>query len=294
MLLQLIKIHKIQSERGSGNAFKICTAQFDVPFELQEPIQTYNYNIVWIQKGNGRYTIDFKTYHIKQGMIFFLTPGQMYKVESEGVIEGVRLSFEQDFYCVDTFSSQASCSGILFKNPYQKPFISLNGNQISEFQFIIEQINAEFCNPGLAHREIIHTYLQLFLIKAMRIKKEQADEFSLYADEETSFLYQFQNNLETYFRINHSVSYYADLLNISPKSLHKKVKEITGKPVSVIIQDRIILEAKRLLYHTNKSVKEIGYELGFDDPSYFSRFFTKQVNEAPTEFQQRIKEGNSS
>lgn len=290
--MQRIKIHKIQSESGSGNAFKICTAEFDGPSEVQESIQTNSYNIVWIQKGNGRYSIDFEIYDIKEGMIFFLTPGQMYKVESEGVVEGVRMSFEQDFYCVDTFTSQASCSGILFKNPYQKPFISLNKKQISELQFIIEQINAEFGDPGLAHTEIVHTYLQLFLIKAMRVKKEQIDELSLCADEETSFLYQFQNNLEAYFKSNHSVSYYADLLNVSPKSLHKKVKEITGKPVSLMIQNRIILEAKRLLYHTDKSVKEIGYELGFDDPSYFSRFFAKQVNEAPTEFQQRIKEGN--
>lgn len=288
--MELIKIHRIQSEKSDGEAFKICTAKFDDPRQVQEPIRADNYNIIWIQRGNGRYTIDFETYDLGEGMIFFLKPGQMYRVESEGIVEGIRLSFEQDFYCVDTFTTQASCSGILFKNPFQKPFISLNKGQSQDLQKIAEQINAEFSNPGLAHEEIIHTYLQLFLIKAMRIKKEQLAKSEFENGEDAAFLSRFQNYLEQQFKSQHAVSDYADHFNITPKALHKKIKGLTGIPVSRLIQDRIILEAKRMLFHTEKSVKEIAYELGFEDPSYFSRFFTKQVNEAPTEFQQRIRD----
>lgn len=288
--MELIKIHKIRSENSGGEAFKICTAQFDDPCEVQEPIQAENYNIIWIQKGSGRYTIDFETYDLGEGMIFFLTPGQMYRVESEGIVEGIRLSFEQDFYCVDTFTTQASCSGILFKNPFQKPFISINEDQTQDLQKIAEQINGEFSSPGLAHKEIIRTYLQLFLIKAMRIKKEQLAKSEFENGEDAVFLSRFQNYLEQQFKVKHAVSDYADHFNITSKTLHKKIKTLTGKPVSRMIQDRIILEAKRMLFHTQKSVKEIAYELGFEDPSYFSRYFTKQVNEAPTEFQQRIRD----
>ena len=95
--MELIKIYRIQSENSGGEAFKICTAQFDDPRQVQEPIRADNYNIIWIQRGNGRYTIDFETYDLGEGMIFFLKPGQMYRVESEGIVEGIRLSFEQDF-----------------------------------------------------------------------------------------------------------------------------------------------------------------------------------------------------
>lgn len=285
--MELVKIYKIESEYSGGDAFKICTAQFDDPCEVQEPIRVDNYNIIWIQKGNGRYIIDFETYDLGEGMIFFLKPGQMYRVESEGIVEIIRLSFEQDFYCVDTFTTQASCSGILFKNPL---YISLNEDQSQDLQKIAEQINSEFGKPGLAHKDIIHTYLQLFLIKAMRIKKEQLAKSEFEYGEEASFLNRFQNNLEQHFKSQHAVSDYADHFNITPKALHKKIKTLTGMPVSRVIQDRIILEAKRMLFHTQKSVKEIAYELGFEDPSYFSRFFTKQVNEAPTDFQKRIRD----
>lgn len=288
--MELIKIHKIRSEIDKSDAFKICTAHFEDPCEVQEPIQADNYNIIWIQKGSGRYTIDFKTYDLGEEMIFFLTPGQMYRVESEGVVEGVRLSFDQDFYCVDTFASKASCSGILFKNPYQKPFISLDKEHSRELQGITEKINREFSDPGLAHKEIIHTYLQLFLIKATRIKKKQTEAIEENDVDDERFLNRFQNYLELNFKSQHAVSDYADYFNITPKSLHKKIKALTGKPVSQFIHDRIILESKRMLYHTQKSVKEIAYELGFDDPSYFSRFFTKRVEQTPTEFQQRIRE----
>lgn len=288
--MKLIQIHKIQSGPGDQEDFKICSVQFDSPQKIDEPIRANKYNILWIKEGTGRYKIDFDTYEIESQMMFFLTPGQMYQIVSEQIVEGVRLAFDQDFYCVDTFGTQASCNGILFKNPYRMPYIQLNETQSDEFSRIIKRINQEFEEPGIAHEELIHTYLQLFLIFATRIKEGQSDAYSPGVKEESSkFLSDFNYLIENNFKEKHAVSDYADMLYLTPKSLHKKIKHLTGKSVSKIIQDRIILEAKRMLYHSDLNIKEIGYELGFDDASYFTRYFSKHADQAPTEFREHIK-----
>ncbi|MEO9885668.1 MAG: AraC family transcriptional regulator [Balneola sp.] len=288
--MKTLEIHRLTSEKRDKEAFKICTVQFDEPCEVEEKIQTTKYNIVWVKKGYGKYLIDFQTHEISDQMIFFLTPGQMYQVLSEKIVEGVRISFEQDFYCIDTFGSQASCNGVLFKNSYQQPFIKLSSTDAEKLENITRLINYEFENPGIAHREMIHTYLQLLMIRATRMKMSEGEsEENFSKDDSPHFMSTFNALLEAHYKEKHAVSDYAEAMHISPKALHKKIKTITGKSVSKIIQNRIILEAKRNLYHTNDTVKEIGFGLGFDDSGYFTRFFTKYANESPTEFREKMK-----
>ena len=289
--MEIIRIHTIESpnQPKEREDFKICSVAFDQPEDVDEPIHSDVYNIIWIKKGSGTYTIDFSTYQFSSGMMFFLTPGQMYRVESEEIVEGTRLAFNENFYCVDTFGTKASCDGILFNNPYQHPYITLNPAQYRHFEELSEQILAEFDAPGLAHEELVHSYLQQFLIYATRIKDQQSDFEETEADsEETEFMTQFHNLIEQNYRSKHAVAEYADMLHMAPKSLHRKVKRLTGETVSQIIQNRLTLEAKRLLYHTDMTVKQIGYELGFDDPTYFSRFFKKQTGQSATKFQEEF------
>jgi len=292
--LEIIRIHRIKSDNQPQEQeredFKICSVEFNQSGGVDEPVHTDVYNIIWIKKGSGTYTIDFNEYDFSSGMMFFLTPGQMYRIESEEIVEGVRLSFNENFYCIDTFGTKASCDGILFKNPYQRPYITLKRGETTCFNTISEQILDEFDDPGLAHEELIHTYLQQFLIYATRIKEKQTDEDKDDANsEEAEFMSKFHSLIEQHYRSKHAVADYAEMLYMAPKSLHKKIKRLTGKTVSQIIQDRVTLEAKRLLYHTNMTVKQIGYELGFDDPTYFSRFFKKQTGQSATEFQEEFQ-----
>lgn len=264
--------------------------EFNQPGDLDEPVHSDVYNIIWIKKGSGTYTIDFNNYEFSSGMMFFLTPGQMYRVESEEIVEGVRLSFNENFYCIDTFGTKASCNGILFKNPYERPYITLNRIEADRFDAISEQMLDEFDDPGLAHEKLVHTYLQQFLIYATRIKEQQTNGSKSDANsDEAEFMNKFHSLVEQHYRSKHAVADYAEMLHIAPKSLHKKIKRLTGKSVSQIIQDRLTLEAKRLLHLTDMTVKQIGYELGFDDPTYFSRFFKKQTGQSATEFQEEFQ-----
>lgn len=289
--MKKINIHRLLLGEQDRETFKICSVKFDKASEVEEAVQTDRYNIIWIKEGHGTYLIDFQKFEFANAMMFFLTPGQMYQVLSEEVVEGVRISFEQDFYCVDTFGDKASCNGVLFKNPLQVPYIKLSGKEAVQFEELSTQLHKELETNKVAQKEMVHTLLQLMMIQATRIKfsqnKVEQDEEP--AREDSRFLSKLNKLLETHFKVKHAVSDYAELLYVSPKTLHKKIKKLTGRPVSEIIQDRIILEAKREIFHSNKTIKEIGYDLGFDDPAYFSRFFQKYTDESPTEFRQKMK-----
>ena len=100
----------------------------------------------------------------------------------------------------------------------------------------------------------------------------------------TSKLKQFKDLIEKHFKAWHSVGQYADALNVTSDHLNRVVKSLTGKSAKEHIQDRIVVAAKRMLYFSSASAKEIAYELGFGEPGHFSQFFKKQTSVSPSQF----------
>ena len=96
--------------------------------------------------------------------------------------------------------------------------------------------------------------------------------------------------VEEKFLTLHKVNDYADLLAVTPNHLNDTTKKVTGKTALELIQDRLLLEAKRLLLHTEQTAKEISYQLGYNDPSYFTRFFKAQTERTPDDFRRQIRE----
>ena len=128
----------------------------------------------------------------------------------------------------------------------------------------------------------------MIILKSTRIWKQQhqlADE-SQHSD--VQFLRRFSKLVEQYYKTHHTVADYAELLFVTPKNLSKKIGLISKSTPNDIIKDRIILESKRLLAHTNMTVKEIAYSLNYDDDAYFVRFFTKNTGISPTSFRRQF------
>ena len=144
-------------------------------------------------------------------------------------------------------------------------------------------MKTEMQNADVAQNELLVSYLKIFLITASRLKTEQHPQAQEVETEnkEPFVLQSLKNSIESHFRIKHSASDYADLLNISAKALAKITKTYFNKTVTDLISERIIIEAKRELYLTNKPVKEIAYQLGYEDEHYFSRFFKNNVDISP-------------
>lgn len=161
---------------------------------------------------------------------------------------------------------------------------------------LIEQMKTEIQNPALAQYEVLISYLKIFLITAARLKVQQRSEMmqSIKDLKEPFVLQNLKDIIEKDFRTKHSASDYAKTLNISTKALAKITKMHLNKTLTELISARIIIEAKRELYLTNKAIKEIAYELGYDDEYYFSRFFKANADVSPQLYRDTVGFGRAS
>ncbi|MDN5199884.1 AraC family transcriptional regulator [Fulvivirgaceae bacterium BMA10] len=279
MSLKAVKTYQFPSEVDSKSDFLLSKIDFEQACVANDQIERDFFNIIWIKEGRAKYHIDFSAFEIKQESVFFLNPGQVFTVESEEVKSGYRIAFSQDFYCVETNHKEIACNGLLFNNIYENPFIVLSNDQCHILQEIIDKLIDEFEQSGAAHGEMLNALLKQFLIKATRFKVEQQEPHA--KDDDHDIVLKFSQLVEKHFREKHAVSDYADMLGISPKTLSKKFLLLKQRKPSDFVKDRLILEAKRELHFSDRSIKEIAYGLGFEDPAYFVRFFKKITNKTP-------------
>lgn len=273
----------------NGNlAFKLFSFE-DV--SCFDHIQRLNYyTLIWIQKGSGQVKVDFSEYEFTENQLLAFAPYQPFMLSINENVEGVVIHFHPDFFCIFKHHDEVSCNGVLFNNIYEPPYVQIDEAARSTLHMVVEQIKVEMQNPALAQYELLVSYLKIFLITASRLKKDQQPKESLTKQENTApfILQNLKNFIELHFKSKHSPSAYAELLHISPKALAKLTKNHFNKTLSDLISERIIIEAKRELYLTNKPVKEIAYELGYDDEHYFSRFFKNNAEVSPQMYRETV------
>ena len=250
--------------------------------EIENEISEH-YSIYWIEKGSGTYFIDFKKIEIENSGLFFLSPGQIFKAENENISKSYRISFDKEFYCVETHAKEIACNGILFNDVHKARFINIEESDVSIFTEQFETIIKEVNDNSDAQKDLIEAHLRILLIQALRrvdksgsVSKEKASNDSVVAE--------FISLVDREYKKIHAVEDYASLLFISPKTLSKKLKQLNYKSPLKVIRDRIILQAKRELRYTKKTIKEIAFELGFEDPAYFTRLFKKAEDRTPLQY----------
>lgn len=273
----------------NGNlAFKLFSIENNSCFDH---IQRLNYyTLIWFQKGNGKVKVDFSEYDFIENQLLAFAPYQPFMLATIEAIEGVVIHFHPDFFCIVKHHQEVACNGVLFNNIYEPPYVTIDETAAATFNMVVEQMKIEMQNPALAQYELLVSYLKIFLITASRLKKEQQPEESSQVEENSApfILQNLKNFIEQNFKTKHSASDYANLLNISPKALAKITKDHFNKTLTNLIAERIIIEAKRELYLTNKAVKEIAYELGYDDEHYFSRFFKNNADVSPQTYRDTV------
>ncbi|MDT0553554.1 helix-turn-helix domain-containing protein [Urechidicola vernalis] len=268
------------------NIFSVSSVQFEKACVVNKPEQVSGYNIFWIKKGKGQYHIDFEKYNFEDNTLFFLSPGQVFAVDSEKIQEAYKISFAQDFYCIQTHDKEVSCNGLLFNNIYESPFVLPETNDIKKLDFILNNLIEEFQLNETAQYDMLQSYLKQFIVSSVRIKKGQSQ---IKEDVASKLFKDFSVLVEMNFKSIHAVNEYASRLGLSPKSLTKHFQKIGTTSPSQFIKNRIILEAKRQLLYSNDSIKTIAYNLGFNDPAYFSRFFAKATTQSPNSFKKEVK-----
>jgi len=266
---------------ATGNlAFKLFSLDDNSHFDHVQRLNYYS--LIWIRKGNGSIKVDFSEYNFSENQLLAFAPYQPFMMSTKETLEAVVIHFHPDFFCIHKHHQEVACHGVLFNNIYEPPYVTIDEAAKNTFEMVLEQIKIEMQNPALAQYELLISYLKIILITASRLKKEQFTESTFSSENDTPFILQnLKNYIELHFKTKHSASDYADLLHITPKSLAKITKNHFNKTLTNLISERIVIEAKRELYLTNKSIKEIAFELGYDDEHYFSRFFKNNAEVSP-------------
>lgn len=278
--------HTLINKQSGELAFKIFSFESIRHFDH---IQRLNYySLIWIKKGNGNATVDFNSYDYQENYLFAFTPYQPFLFNAETKTEGIILHFHPDFFCIHKHHNAIACNGILFNNIYKPPFVIIDKKNSTTLETIVEELLKDIENNDFAMNESVISYLKLFLINSSRLKSSQNPNISLENEKETFIIKELKNQIESNYKTKHSPSEYAEALNISLKALAKICKNYFEKNLTSLISERIIIEAKRELYLTNKTIKEISTELGYEDEFYFSRFFKKNTSISPSIYRKTV------
>lgn len=181
--------------------------------------------------------------------------------------------FNREFYCIMDHDAEVSCVGFIFYGINHPMFIPLTEQEMQSLDTIQQLFVEDMQLRDRMQGEMLRTLLKRAIINVTRIAKKQTDGVQRVSDDKMDIVRQFNLLLELNFRKEHEVIFYAEAMNKSPKTLTNVFRICNCPSPSTLIHNRIILEAKRYLYYTDKSAKEIGYSLGFESPAHFSRFF---------------------
>ncbi len=271
---------------GNGDlAFKIYDLRNANPFDHLQRLSYYS--VVFLTEGRARLHADLAEYEVAAGNMMFFSPYQPFMLREAENIDGTVLHFHSDFFCIHQHQREVACNGVLFNTIYEEPLIRLSISEGQEFSRLLEEMKPEIIRNGAARQELLVSYLKIFLIKASRLKMGAATQLTDHRPQ-AAIAQQLRDAIEENYRTMHSPGEYAALLHVTPKVLATAARTYFSKTLTALISERIIIEAKRELYLSSKTVKEIAYVLGFEDEFYFSRWFKNNSDVSPQLFRETV------
>lgn len=282
-----VKTYRIGTDTHSGLEFEMLFMPrfFIGNHGAMEAHMHGYYQIIWFRRGHGMHRVDFVDYPVADNTIFFIAPGQTHSFDGANDYEGIIIHFNASFMADEETSESIFLKYDVFNAYDSLPYYKVTQEESERLLALVNEMNREYALTGaFAHRDYMHSLLTMFLIRVQR-NGERRQKPKLYVDSVANRTFvRFRQLLEQNFRSVHTVNEYAALLNVSPRTLSKYVNQSTHHTPLQMINDRIALEAKRLIQHSTLSIKEIGYDLGFEDPSYFVKFFKRMTGSMPNEF----------
>lgn len=249
------------------------------------------YQVIWFKSGKGRHFVDFKGYDVFENAIIFVSKNQVHYFDNNMDYEGFLIHFNEAFLVQNESESDFLLKSNLFNNPYQQPSCCIGKGIHGMLDQYIDQCKEELENPeDFGKEELLRNYLKSFLIQILR-KRNEVDtdgQSASIVDEKRMQLNKFINLIDENYTKGLSVAEYAGLIFVSSRTLSDLTHQLLNKTPSQMVQERIILEAQRLLLYSNLNVNQIGYRLGFDDPSYFVKYFKKHASLSPSEFRKSV------
>jgi AraC-like DNA-binding protein len=251
------------------------------------------YTVLWSHNHAGKHIVDYREFELKPNDIFFVSPGQVHQVIHNENPDGTVILFTCDFLSKNYISESFITNLNLFSEIDSTPPIKISDQSAVLMKDLIDKMRLAILTDDQFKNDTIGAYLKLFLIECNKYAHIAKSENPQTIQSGKVILKNFKDLLEINFSLWMKVSDYSGELNISSDYLNEVIKTTTGKTAKELIQQRIVLEAKRLGLHTDLSSKEIAYRLGFSDPSHFSKFFKNCEGESFTNFRNALNEALS-
>lgn len=241
------------------------------------------YTLLLIEKAIGTHTIDYTEFSFGTLEVHFVSPGQVHQVVLKKKPEGSVITFTKSFLIENSIPLSFISNINLFQGFGNTPPLKLDTSTFERLTKILKEMDTCLSVDINYGKRAVGALLQLFLIycnNSSKLDKAQINEDNA----GICILRDFKELVNEKFKEWHKVKDYATEIHISPKHLSQTVKNLTGKVAKEHIQDRLILEAKRLLLHTELTIKEVAYKIGFEEPLHFSSFFKNKTGIAPSQF----------
>lgn len=247
------------------------------------------YTVILVRNATGAHFIDFAEFKMNSRTAFFVSPGQVHQIVIENSDpEGDILMFNDEFLSQNYISEQFITNLGLFSCGTGTPPIDLPLDVVEKLSSLSLEIKEAFAGNSPFKFDSIAALLKLFLIECNKLAIHPIDENPQTIQSGRPIVSAFKDLLNKHYADWHKVSEYATAMNISPDYLNNVIKNSLGKTSKEMIFNRIILEAKRFGLHTELTNKEIAYQLGFDDPSHFSKFFKNETGESFSDFRMAL------
>lgn len=245
------------------------------------------YEILWTEKGISRQTIDYKEYEVLPNSLFFISPNQVHQFEEWKPLKGGTILFTEDFFLLNHNNKDKLFELSFLDNFYANPCIQLDKKNFADIKQTIDLIINEEKRPDKS-QSITQSLLHILLAQVQRCIDKETDK--PISKKYLILFKQFKNLLDKHFAENRTTSFFSQQLHITAHHLNLITKDVTGKTASEVIRARSILEAKRLLTFTDKTVSEIAFELNYTDSSYFAKSFKAETNLSPMAFKTQMSE----
>lgn len=241
------------------------------------------YHLVYFTQGGGEHLVDFKTFKVQKGMIYFMRPGQVHNWHFKGAVDGYIINFSSTFFDSLSINSNISDQFSFFDGNLLNQIIYLRKATQKNVEAVFETIIREQKeNKPSAQLMIAGLLMQLFVLVQREIEDTAPPETMIH--QQAPVIRKFQQLVELHFREMKLPNEYASLLYVTPHYLNAQCKTFLHTPAGEVIRNRIVLEAKRLLVNAELSIAAIALELNFADTSYFVKFFKKYTGATPDAF----------
>ena len=246
------------------------------------------YQLMWFWHGSGRHQIDFNDEEVSPNKVFVISSGQLHQFKDLESPEGIIIQFDEGFFSEMDDNLDSIIKYSVFNAFHLPPYYLIGSETRERLKGIAAEMNREKSDvEKFAHDNYIYSLVKMFLIIIIR-EGLRTDNKHIYNNSAAyQYFINFRKALDHNYRRYHTVQQYATALRMSSKTLTQRVIQYSGQSPLQLINNKLIVEAQRMLRSKPMLIKEIAYELGFDDDSYFVKFFKRQTGLLPSEFKEK-------